>query len=363
MELPSLLNILQFTLIFHLSLAFAVNICTRTARNFLLSYLVANVLYILLADIFWIYIHDNIILQILSLFFSSAYYGPLLYLYLVDLIKNKSNYTNMIKHFLLCFSILLVFTIIKNVADLDSLLFSLFRTSISELIIIIYFLKGYTLLRAHMSNEKYVLKRRFWFFYVYINGYLITSSVIFFISLFELTPLEIVKSTSTIITSFYYSNLQYPIWILFCFGLSLYAITEVKWLKNWFVSDTKKLNIFNNLFSETPTHVFIEKDIVNNKRFLEKNLSLKRYSKMINMEKQDIIEYLNINGFGSFSSLLNYYRVQEFKNKVEGKSFHQYTLIGIAQECGFQSKSTFFRVFKQLENETPGDFISRCTDL
>jgi AraC-like DNA-binding protein len=59
----------------------------------------------------------------------------------------------------------------------------------------------------------------------------------------------------------------------------------------------------------------------------------------------------------NFNSLINEYRIKEFKKKINNQDFKLYTLTAIAYECGFNSKSTFNRVFKLECGQTPSEYV------
>jgi AraC-like DNA-binding protein len=48
--------------------------------------------------------------------------------------------------------------------------------------------------------------------------------------------------------------------------------------------------------------------------------------------------------------------VEAFKEKITDPEFRNFSLLGIAFECGFNSKSAFNRIFKQTSGITPSQF-------
>jgi AraC-like DNA-binding protein len=59
-------------------------------------------------------------------------------------------------------------------------------------------------------------------------------------------------------------------------------------------------------------------------------------------------------GFGqNFNDYINEYRIREAERKLRDPRYRNYTLLAIALESGFNSKSTFNRVFKKLRGTTP----------
>jgi AraC-like DNA-binding protein len=71
-----------------------------------------------------------------------------------------------------------------------------------------------------------------------------------------------------------------------------------------------------------------------------------------------LISFTVNNGFGqSFNDLVNGYRVEAVKRRLANPTdVARLTLLGIAFECGFNSKTTFNRIFKQFTGVAPSDF-------
>lgn len=58
----------------------------------------------------------------------------------------------------------------------------------------------------------------------------------------------------------------------------------------------------------------------------------------------------------NFYDFINHYRIEEFKASCVVTENKDFTLIAIAYDCGFNSKPTFNRVFKNATGCTPGDY-------
>lgn len=65
-----------------------------------------------------------------------------------------------------------------------------------------------------------------------------------------------------------------------------------------------------------------------------------------------------VNGaFGkNFNDYVNSYRVELVKSRLRDPAYQHYSLLGVGLECGFNSKSTFNRVFKKFTGVAPSDF-------
>jgi AraC-like DNA-binding protein len=59
----------------------------------------------------------------------------------------------------------------------------------------------------------------------------------------------------------------------------------------------------------------------------------------------------------NFNDLINQYRVQAFKEKALHPDSHKYSILGLGQEVGFQSKASFYRAFKKETGMIPTDFL------
>ncbi|RZL13149.1 MAG: AraC family transcriptional regulator [Hymenobacter sp.] len=64
---------------------------------------------------------------------------------------------------------------------------------------------------------------------------------------------------------------------------------------------------------------------------------------------------LNTSCGQNFNDFVNTYRTQEAQRKLADPRFAHYSLLGVALESGFNSKSTFNRVFKKLTGQAPSE--------
>ena len=64
-------------------------------------------------------------------------------------------------------------------------------------------------------------------------------------------------------------------------------------------------------------------------------------------------QYLNC----GYSEYINNYRVKEFQHILLENEDNPYTLLGLAEQCGFNSKNVFFRHFKRVAGCTPSEYI------
>ena len=65
--------------------------------------------------------------------------------------------------------------------------------------------------------------------------------------------------------------------------------------------------------------------------------------------------YLQMGYYDFISS----YRIEEFKQAVARGEHNKYTLVTLAEKCGFKSKTSFFRTFKKMTGLTPKEYIQQ----
>jgi AraC-like DNA-binding protein len=93
------------------------------------------------------------------------------------------------------------------------------------------------------------------------------------------------------------------------------------------------------------------------KLYLNPTLTLVEFSKALKMSPKIVSRHIN-SGFGqSFNDFVNAYRVEEVKLRLKSADLDRLTILGIAMECGFNSKTTFNRIFKEMTGMAPTEFI------
>lgn len=93
--------------------------------------------------------------------------------------------------------------------------------------------------------------------------------------------------------------------------------------------------------------------------YLNPDLKLVEVATALNSNTAYLSRVINRQGGKNFQNIINEYRVKIFKEVIFTKDLNTYTLFAIANECGFKNKSTFYRVFRGLTNESPKQFIDR----
>ena len=93
------------------------------------------------------------------------------------------------------------------------------------------------------------------------------------------------------------------------------------------------------------------------KLFLDSKLSIKTVAEKLEISVNHLSQVINQQSGKNFFKFINEYRVEEAKKLLLDQSNKKYTILAIAYDCGFNSKSSFNTIFKQYTGKTPSDFI------
>ena len=119
-------------------------------------------------------------------------------------------------------------------------------------------------------------------------------------------------------------------------------------------------NIFDEEKSISEEDITTVRDLMEtDKAYLNPELNLSDLAKMANMSRGQLSEIVNTAFNKNFNDFVNGYRVEAFKDMLKENKHQQLSLLGIAQECGFNSKATFNRVFKKLTDLSPTEFLKK----
>jgi PAS domain S-box-containing protein len=95
----------------------------------------------------------------------------------------------------------------------------------------------------------------------------------------------------------------------------------------------------------------------NDKLYLIPDLTLKVLANLLKTNTRYLSQVINSFAGINLQLFINTYRIQAVKQKMIEEEANLLTLYGIAQQCGFKNKSTFYKVFKEIIGKTPKDFI------
>lgn len=144
-------------------------------------------------------------------------------------------------------------------------------------------------------------------------------------------------------------------------------------IKGYF-TDTTKLNKLTFSFSPNPEsipQISNDKDIISKKEianvsdfmrsekpYLNPDLNLSELAELLQMNRSQLSQIINTGFHKNFNDFINEYRVNTFKEQLKLGQHKQLSLLGIAYNCGFNSKATFNRVFKKITKTSPSEFLN-----
>ena len=97
--------------------------------------------------------------------------------------------------------------------------------------------------------------------------------------------------------------------------------------------------------------------------YLNHDINVASLSEHMNITTHQLSYIIN-NGFNqNFFQFINSYRVEKAKSLLLDKSSNKLSILGIAFESGFNSKTAFNTTFKKITSLTPSEFKKQRTSL
>jgi len=97
------------------------------------------------------------------------------------------------------------------------------------------------------------------------------------------------------------------------------------------------------------------------KPYLDGDLTIHDLSHKTGIPRHFITEVLNEKYGRNFFTFINEYRVREVISRINDPRYQHYTIIAIAFDAGFNSKSTFNTIFKAYSGKTPSEYRNELT--
>ncbi|MCU0467236.1 MAG: helix-turn-helix domain-containing protein [Arcicella sp.] len=102
------------------------------------------------------------------------------------------------------------------------------------------------------------------------------------------------------------------------------------------------------------------KTIMESERLYENpELSLNDLAVYLNVHPNSLSQVINTFEGKTFFDYINYHRVEAFKTMVKLPQNQKYTLLALAYDCGFNSKTSFNRNFKKATGFAPSEYLKQ----
>ncbi len=100
----------------------------------------------------------------------------------------------------------------------------------------------------------------------------------------------------------------------------------------------------------------LEEHMLLAKPWLDPDLTIEELSAQLAVARHHITQIINEQLGKNFYRFVNEYRVEEVKRKIAGGEADRLSLLGVALDAGFNSKSTFNEAFKSILGTTPSAY-------
>lgn len=129
-------------------------------------------------------------------------------------------------------------------------------------------------------------------------------------------------------------------------------------------SDAKSASVEITSPVATANSTFIESLLQNMEEkqpYLDPEITISKLGEILNVRAELLSKVLNSQLNQNFFDFINKYRVDEFKNQCISKANSHLSIMGIAYNCGFNSKASFYRAFKKFEGLSPSAYIEKVS--
>jgi AraC-like DNA-binding protein len=93
------------------------------------------------------------------------------------------------------------------------------------------------------------------------------------------------------------------------------------------------------------------------KPYLDPELSLPQLADALGVSRNQLSGIINRFQKINFYEFVNTYRVDEVKRLMQDERNKHFKLISLAYDAGFNSKASYYRIFKQMTNMTPAQYL------
>lgn len=128
----------------------------------------------------------------------------------------------------------------------------------------------------------------------------------------------------------------------------------------------KRQRYENSNLQESQKDKFIEKLVAymqTKKPYQESDLTLATLANQVNIPAHYLSQVINERMKCTFLDFVNGYRVEEAKRMLVDNKYENYTIMAVAYEAGFNSKTTFYSAFKKHMGMTPSVFKKNASRI
>jgi AraC-like DNA-binding protein len=144
--------------------------------------------------------------------------------------------------------------------------------------------------------------------------------------------------------------------VILLFGVGYFVILHYSWfeiipIKVDAAAPEQKLSTKTSRY-----HASLIELMQHEKLYQDIDLTLDKLASHLKISSGYLSQIINEKEGKNFFEFVNNYRVSAVKEKLLDRKYAHYSIMGIASESGFKSKSTFNAVFKKFTGQTPSAF-------
>lgn len=147
--------------------------------------------------------------------------------------------------------------------------------------------------------------------------------------------------------------------VLLLFGVGYFVILHHAWFEivAFEPEENESQGPESKLSSKTDGYFKMLKSMMEEDRLFEDvELTLESLAGRLDISGGYLSQIIKDKEQKTFFHFVNHYRVEAVKAKLLDANFQKYSILGIAMDSGFSSKSTFNAVFKKFTGQTPSAF-------
>ncbi len=118
------------------------------------------------------------------------------------------------------------------------------------------------------------------------------------------------------------------------------------------LSNLQEANLFHQLIA------LMKKE----RLYLDSTLKIATLADKLKTNTRYLSQVVNHQTGENLARFINRYRIEEVKKKIIDPSNDYLTIFAIASMCGFKTKSTFYKCFKEIAKMTPKDYLEQYRD-
>ena len=145
-------------------------------------------------------------------------------------------------------------------------------------------------------------------------------------------------------------------------GSVVIETAEAKTKTNGETTEREKKKYSNSVLTEdiaSALHNQLVKLMAGEKTFAEPQLTLSMLAGKLNIHPNYLSQVINEKEDKNFFDYINTLRVEEFKRLLSVPGNKQFTMMSLAYDCGFNSKTAFYRNFKNITGQSPSDYLKQ----